>query len=105
LITPDSTARLELTLGTTVVALLKAGWVQLLAAGDEADAGSNVLNATVEAVLADAQGDSEVRLALGNGQTLCAFAEAGWLVEQSIKAGSKVKVQFHPSYVLLGVPV
>ncbi|WP_079226286.1 TOBE domain-containing protein [Pseudomonas putida] len=105
LITHDSTARLELTLGTTVMALLKAGWVQLLGAEDEAEAGSNVLNATVEEVLADAQGESEVRLALGNGQTLCAIAEAAWLVEQSVKEGSKVKVQFHPSYVLLGVPV
>ena len=105
LITHDSTARLELTLGTTVMALLKAGWVQLLAAQDEAEAGSNVLNATVEEVLADAQGDSEVRLALGNGQTLCAFAEAGWLAGQSVSEGSKVRVQFHPAYVLLGVPV
>ncbi|MEN5305487.1 TOBE domain-containing protein [Pseudomonas sp. TWI628] len=105
LITHDSTARLELTLGTTVMALLKAGWVQLLTAEDEAEAGCNELNATVEEVLADAQGDCEVRLALGNGQTLCAFAEASWLAEQSVKEGSKVKVQFHPSYVLLGVPV
>jgi len=87
------------------MALLKAGWVRLLAENDEAEAGSNVLNATVEEVLADAQGDSEVRLALGNGQTLCAIAEAAWLAEQSVKEASKVRVQFHPSYVLLGVPV
>lgn len=104
LITHDSTARLELTLGTTVVALLKAGWVQLLAAGEPAEAGSNVLEATVEQVLLDAQGPSEVRLALGNRQTLCAFAEGEWLVERSITEGSQVRAQFHPSYVLLGVP-
>ncbi|MNN41139.1 DNA-binding transcriptional regulator ModE [compost metagenome] len=98
LITHDSTARLELTLGTMVVALLKAGWVRLLAEGEEAEAGSNCLRATVEEVLAEADGPSEVRLALGNGQTLCAFAEADWL------AGQQVRVQFHPSYVLIGVP-
>ncbi|MNF14566.1 hypothetical protein D3C80_2168280 [compost metagenome] len=70
----------------------------MLAEGEEAEAGSNCLRATVEEVLAEADGPSEVRLALGNGQTLCAFAEADWL------AGQQVRVQFHPSYVLIGVP-
>ncbi|WP_449430175.1 TOBE domain-containing protein [Pseudomonas putida] len=105
LITHDSTARLELTLGTMVVALLKAGWVQLLGDDDEAEPASNCLRATVEEVLADAQGASEVRLALGNGQTLCAFAEADWLAQRQVASGSSVRAQFHPSYVLLGVPV
>lgn len=104
LITHDSTARLELTLGTTVVALLKAGWVRLLAEGEAADAGSNCLSATVEEVLAEDEGPSEVRLALGNGQTLCAIAEADWLAGQQVAADSAVRVQFHPSYVLIGVP-
>ena len=105
LITHDSTARLELTLGAMVVALLKAGWVQLLGDDDDADASSNCLKATVEHVLADADGPSEVRLALGNGQTLCAFAEKAWLTRNRIQTGSQVRAQFHPSYVLLGVPV
>lgn len=104
LITHDSTARLELTPGTTVVALLKAGWVRLLAPGEEAETGSNCLKATVEQVLAEPDGPSEVRLALGNGQTLCAFAEAHWLAEHRVANGSTVRVQFHPSYVLIGVP-
>ncbi|WP_410481291.1 TOBE domain-containing protein [Pseudomonas plecoglossicida] len=104
LITHDSTARLELTLGTMVVALLKAGWVQLLAEGEQAETGSNCLRATVQEVLTEADGPSEVRLALGNGQTLCAFAEADWLVAQQLQKGSTVRAQFHPSYVLLGVP-
>ncbi|APO81288.1 TOBE domain-containing protein [Pseudomonas putida] len=104
LITHDSTARLELTLGTTVVALLKAGWVRLLADEEQAEAGSNCLRATVEEVLAEADGPGEVRLALGNGQTLCAFAETDWLADQRVAAGSSVRVQFHPSYVLLGIP-
>ena len=105
LITHDSTARLELTLGTMVVALLKAGWVQLLGAAEVPEAGGNVLKATVEEVLADGHDPSEVRLALGNGQTLCGFAEAQWLVREAVAAGSEVRVQFHPSNVLLGVPV
>ncbi|MBI6942188.1 TOBE domain-containing protein [Pseudomonas putida] len=105
LITHDSTARLELTLGTMVVALLKAGWVQLLGAADEPAAGSNVLDATVEEVLADGNEPSEVRLALGNGQTLCGFAERDWLAREAVAAASVIRVQFHPSNVLLGVPV
>jgi molybdate transport system regulatory protein len=104
LITHDSTARLELTLGTMVVALLKAGWVRLLAEGEEAEAGSNCLSATVEDVLTEDDGPGEVRLALGNGQTLCAIAEGDWLAGQQVAAGSSVRVQFHPSYVLIGVP-
>ncbi|MFJ4055478.1 MULTISPECIES: TOBE domain-containing protein [unclassified Pseudomonas] len=105
LITHDSTSRLELALGTMVVALLKAGWVQLLSAADEAEAGSNVLKATVEQVIADGHDTREVRLALGNGQTLCAFAEAHWLARAALAPGSQVRAQFHPSHVLLGVPV
>lgn len=104
LITHDSTARLELTPGTMVVALLKAGWVRLLAQEEEAERGSNCLNATVEEVLAEDDGPSEVRLALGNGQTLCAIAEAQWLAGQQVAVGSSVRVQFHPSYVLIGIP-
>ncbi|WP_296234711.1 TOBE domain-containing protein [Pseudomonas sp. UBA4617] len=104
LITRDSTARLELTLGTMVVALLKAGWVRLLAAGEEAETGNNCLKATVQGVLAEADGPSEVRLALGNGQMLCAFAEAAWLAEHRVANGSRLRVQFHPSYVLIGIP-
>jgi len=105
LITPDSTERLELTLGTMVVALLKAGWVQLLGTGDEAEAGSNVLDAIIEEVVADGHEPNEVRLALSNGQTLYAFAEAHWLAQHALQAGSEVRVQFQPSSVLLGVPV
>ncbi len=103
-ITQDSTARLDLTLGCAVVALLKAGWVTLLDDNDEPEAGSNCLSATIEQVLADPEGPSEVRLTLGNGQTLCAFAEADWLAQRHLLAGQPIRVQFHPSSVLLGVP-
>lgn len=104
LITLDSTERLGLTLGTTVVALLKAGWVHLLGTHEAPEPGSNCMAATIDEVLAGDPGPCEVRLVLGNGQTLCAFAEAGWLAERGVGAGSAVRVQFHPSFVLLGVP-
>ncbi|AMK33310.1 TOBE domain-containing protein [Pseudomonas mosselii] len=104
LITRGSTERLELALGATVVALLKAGWVRLLGADETPEPGSNCLKAKVEEVLIE-DGPGEVRLALGNGQTLCAFAEAAWLAQRQVQPGSALRVQFHPSFVLLGVPV
>ncbi|MHA6162453.1 TOBE domain-containing protein [Pseudomonas sichuanensis] len=105
LITRGSTERLELTLGATVLALLKAGWLQLLGADEQAEHGSNCLKATVEEVSADDGEQREVRLVLGNGQTLCAIAEQPWLEQHQVQAGCEIRVQFHPSYVLLGVPV
>ncbi|MDH0645793.1 TOBE domain-containing protein [Pseudomonas sp. GD03858] len=105
LITRGSTERLELALGGSVVALLKAGWVQLLGDDEQAQAGSNCLKATVEEILSEEDGPGEVRLALGNGQTLCAIAEAAWLAQYQVQPGNELRVQFHPSFVLLGVPV
>lgn len=105
LITRGSTERLELALGGTVVALLKAGWVQLLGPDELAAQGSNCLQAKVEELVGEQDGPVEVRLALGNGQTLCAFAEADWLAQYQVVPQSMMRVQFHPSFVLLGVPV
>lgn len=105
LITRGSTERLELALGGTVVALLKAGWVQLLGPDEKAEQGSNCLKAKVEELVGEQDGPVEVRLALGNGQTLCAFAEADWLAQYQVGRQSMMRVQFHPSFVLLGVPV
>ncbi|PYC27908.1 TOBE domain-containing protein [Pseudomonas mosselii] len=105
LITRGSTERLELALGGTVVALLKAGWVRLLGADETPEPGSNCLKAKVEEVLIEEDGPGEVRLALGNGQTLCAIAETAWLALRQVQPGSALRVQFHPSFVLLGVPV
>lgn len=104
LITPGSTEGLELSLGCTVVALLKAGWVQLLGAEQQPEPGSNCLDAQVEEVLAAEETTCEVRLALCNGQTLCAFAEADWLARHGVVPGSALRAQFHPANVLLGVP-
>ncbi|MHC6223610.1 TOBE domain-containing protein [Pseudomonas sp. X10] len=105
LITRDSTERLDLAPGTTVIALLKAGWVDLLGPDDAADSACNCLQAKVEDVIADSEGPSELRLVLDNGQTLCAFAEADWLAARQVAVGSELRAQFHPSYVLLGTPL
>lgn len=104
LITRDSTERLELAPGSKVVALLKAGWVHLLGPEDTAEPGSNTLGATVAEVLAEEEASCEVRLQLSNGQTLCAFAESQWLTAHGVTTGSELRAQFHPAYVLLGVP-
>ncbi|NUU33962.1 TOBE domain-containing protein [Pseudomonas sp. C2B4] len=104
-ITHDSTLRLALETGTEVVALIKAGWLELLGTGDVAMPGHNCLNGTIEEILDAADGPSEVRIALPNGQTLCALAEPEHLQARGLITGKPVNVQFSPSNVLLGTPL
>jgi molybdate transport system regulatory protein len=100
-ITHESTLRLELEIGTDVVALIKAGWLELLDKGQPATPGHNCLSGVVEDIIAaEADGPSEVRIVLPSGQTLCALAET-----TSLKPGATATVQFAPSYVLLGTPL
>ncbi|NBA96365.1 TOBE domain-containing protein [Pseudomonas sp. R5(2019)] len=104
-ITHDSTLRLELQLGTEVVALIKAGWLELVAVGDALVCGHNGLLGRIDQILADEEGPSEVRIILSNGQTMCALCEPQRLAEQQLQAGSQVQVQVSPSNVLLGTPL
>jgi molybdate transport system regulatory protein len=101
-ITHDSTLRLELEPGTPVVALIKAGWLEVAMPGP---AQVNQLSAVVQELIDDPQGTTEVRLSLSNGQTLCAFAEPQWLLDNRVAVGSEVAVRFSPAYVLLGTPL
>lgn len=101
-ITHDSTLRLELEPGTPVVALIKAGWLEVAMPGP---AQVNQLSAVVQELIDDPQGTTEVRLSLSNGQTLCAFAEPQWLLDNRVAIGSEVAVRFSPAYVLLGTPL
>lgn len=101
-ITHDSTLRLELEPGTPVVALIKAGWLEVAMPGP---AQVNQLSAVVQELTDDPQGTTEVRLSLSNGQTLCAFAEPQWLLDNRVAVGSEVAVRFSPAYVLLGTPL
>lgn len=104
-ITHDSTLRLELEQGTHVFALIKASWLELLPSDQPATPGYNCLTGNIEEILDGEDGPSEVRIGLASSQTLCAVAEPDHLKALKIKAGSEVKVQFAPSYVLIGMPL
>ncbi|KPA87425.1 MULTISPECIES: TOBE domain-containing protein [Pseudomonas] len=104
-ITHDSTLRLELETGTQVVALIKAGWLELLAPQASATPGNNCLDGIVEDILEDENGPAEVRITLPNGQTLCALATAQKLAALGLTSGSAVRAQFAPAFVLLGTPL
>ncbi|MHC8368932.1 TOBE domain-containing protein [Pseudomonas sp. ZT5P21] len=101
-ITHDSTVRLELEPGIEVVALIKAGWLDLLAIEDTATPGHNDLTGIIEEILYAADSPCEVRIGLPNGQTLCALAEPLHLETLGLITDKPVRVQFAPSNVLLG---
>lgn len=104
-ITHDSTLHLELQIGTPVVALIKAGWLELLGREQVATPGHNLLDGNIEAILDAEDGPSEVRISLPNGHILCALAEPLELRERSLGVGQPVRVQFSPSNVLIGTPL
>ncbi|KAF0867242.1 TOBE domain-containing protein [Pseudomonas sp. LD120] len=104
-ITHDSTQRLDLRPGTEVVALIKAGWLELHAADTPVTTGYNCLNGVIEQILDAEQGPCEVRITLPNGQTLCALAEPLQLKALELTDGKPLQVQFSPSLVLLGTPL
>ncbi|MGN8277167.1 TOBE domain-containing protein [Pseudomonas sp. SMN5] len=104
-ITHDSTVRLELAAGTQVVALIKAGWLELRAPDEPDTSANNVLHGVIEHVAAAEDGPSEVRIGLPNGQTLCALADPLQLRNRNLAPGSAVQVRFSPTNVLLGTPL
>ncbi|MFJ3524415.1 TOBE domain-containing protein [Pseudomonas sp. NPDC090203] len=104
-ITHDSTLRLGLEAGTDVFALIKAGWLELLAPGQPATTGHNCLDGKIDEILDADDGPSEVRIVLPSGQKLCALAEADHLGALKLKVGGDVQVQFAPSNVLIGTPL
>ncbi|MBT2375682.1 TOBE domain-containing protein [Pseudomonas fluorescens] len=104
-ITHDSTLHLELEIGTEVVALIKAGWLDVVATEHPATLGHNCMCGNIEAILDADDGPSEVRITLPNGQVLCALAQPAELKAIGAKQGKTIQVQFAPSNVLLGTPV
>ncbi|KQN50496.1 molybdenum-dependent transcriptional regulator [Pseudomonas sp. Leaf48] len=104
-ITHDSTERLELQIGTEVVALIKAGWLDVLALDTRETCASNCLRGIIEKILDAEDGPSEVRITLPGGLTLCALAEPEHLEAQGLGMGKPVRVEFSPSMVLLGTPL
>ena len=63
------------------------------------------MSGTVDAILDAEDGPSEVRIALPNGQVLCALAQPAVLKALDAAAGRMLQVQCAPSNVLLGTPV
>ncbi|MGQ7959755.1 TOBE domain-containing protein [Pseudomonas sp. SP16.1] len=104
-ITRDSTEKLELGPGAGVVALIKAGWLELQPLSDTIDASRNALEGWIEQILAAPDGPSEVRIGLASGQTLCALVEPERLAQLGLRAGDPVRAQFAASQVLLGTQV
>jgi len=104
-ITHDSTENLELAEGVQVMALIKAGWLRLHDAAGPVPAGENGLVGRIEQVIVDANGPTEVRVGLANGQTLCALEEAGRVEDLGLAEGKDVLVAFAPTLVLLGTPL
>lgn len=104
-ITHDSTQRLELQIGSEVVALIKAGWLDVLAMESSETPGANCVSGTIEKILEADDGPSEVRITLGNGLTLCALAESSQVHALELDTGKTVRVEFSPSNVLLGTPL
>lgn len=104
-ITHDSRLRLDLEPEVEVVALIKAGWLQLLPADQPPCPDHNSLYGKIDTLLDAEHGPCEVRIALPNGQTLCAQAMPGQLAALGLGGGSAVQVQFAPSHVLLGTVV
>ena len=105
LITHDSTLRLGLEIGTDVFALIKAGWVELLAPEHSETTGHNCLTGKIEEIFNAEDGPSEVRIVLPSHQILCAVVDADRLHALQLKVGGEVKVQFAPSNILLGTPL
>lgn len=102
LITHDSTENLLLSAGSSVVALIKAGWLELQPLSQPADVERNALEGRIEQILPGGDGPSEVRVSLANGQTLCASVEPERLATLAVAVGDPVRAQFAASQVLLG---
>lgn len=103
-ITHDSTERLELHIGSEVMALIKAGWLQVLQPEQAATPGHNYLRGVIERILHAENGPSEVHIDLPNGQTLYALTEPQHLDSLALEIGHAVAVQVAPSLILLGTP-
>ena len=99
-ITHDSTLHLELAIGSTVVALFKAGCLELLPSEPPAE---GALRGEVEEVLDEGDDPCEVRIALPGGQRLCALLDARQLPALDLAVGRAIQARVSPSQVLLGI--
>lgn len=103
-ITRESTLRLHLAPGASVVALMKAGWLTVHDLHAPCESTVNRLAAQVESLEPADAGSSEVRMNLPNGQTLCALVDNTTRNALNLESGTRVAVSFEPGSVLLGRP-
>lgn len=101
-VTHDSSERLALAVGRSVVALIKAGWLELHPPQTSAEPGMNRLQGRIEAIFAADEGPSEVRISLPAGLSLCALTSPEQLRERGLETGQPLQVFFSPAQVLLG---
>ena len=87
-------------IGSTVVALFKAGCLELLPSDPPA---ADALRGEVEEVLDEGAGPCEVRIALPGGQRLCALLDARQLPALDLAIGRPIQARVSPAQVLLGI--
>lgn len=103
LVTHESSQRLGLALNLPVVALFKAGCVELLASASPSSSALNHLHGTLADLHACSEDAWEARIELADGPTLCALVSAEQ--RQGLQVGQDVGVQVDPAHILLGMPV
>ena len=103
-ITHESTEQLELIIGSPVIALFKAGTLQLHTLDAPADPALNQLHGHITQILDAPDGPAEVRISLDGGGTLCALLDADALRQLALAEGRAVLARFSPDQVLLGIP-
>lgn len=96
-LTEVSANRLQLTRGKEVLVLIKAPWIEVTRAATQAD------NQLVGCVSQIEQGEthSEVLIAVGNGETLCATVDNQHIVQQKIEPGATVTASFNADRVII----
>lgn len=96
-LTEQSANRLGLASGKEVLVLIKAPWIGITREPVNAD---NLLTGSISQI---EQGDShsEVLVALGSGETLCATVDNSLIVQQKLQPGSAVTAYFNADRVII----
>ena len=96
-LTEQSADRLQLSAGKEVLILIKAPWVELTRASNEAD---NQLPCTISDI-ERAPHQSEVLLSLASGETLCATVPAQLMEQQNFQPADSVTACFNADRVII----
>lgn len=96
-LTEQSANRLQLVPGKEVLVLIKAPWVGLTQESTDAD---NQLAGHVSQI-EQGESRSEVLIALGSGETLCATVDNALITQQKLQPGSPVTAYFNADRVII----